>query len=103
MAERGESRILVTLELEAGHWRRHDQGHWAQSLAGAIDDAAPEVMRVETYELRDMIVLVRARANRPPKAFKKMMREDEGFRRLRARLADLGARADIEVEDHAAR
>jgi hypothetical protein len=98
VAERGECRILMTLELEAGHWRRHDQGNWAQSLAGAIDDAAPSVMRVDTYELRDMMLLVRVRANRPPKAFRKLMREDESFRRLRARLADLGARTDIEIE-----
>jgi len=93
----------MTLELEPEHWRRHDQGHWAQSLAGAIDDAAPHVMRVDTYELRDMMVLVRVRANRPPKAFRKLMRDDESFRRLRARLIDLGARADIEVVDDAAR
>jgi hypothetical protein len=98
VAERGECRILMTLELEPEHWRRHDPGHWAQSLAGAIDDAAPHLMRVDTFELRDMMVLVRARANRPPKAFRKLMREDEGFQRLKARLIDLGARTEFEIE-----
>jgi len=91
--------VVMTLLLDPGHWRRHDKGYWAQVIAGAIDDAAPEVMRVDTYELRETTLLVRARANRPPKAMKKLLREDEGFLRLRARLVDLGADPDFEVED----
>ena len=98
MAQRGECNILMTLALQPEHWRRHDRCHWAQVLAGAIDDAAPSVMRVDTYELRDMMLVVRARANRSPKVVRRLMREDETFMRLRSRLVDLGAQTDIEVE-----
>lgn len=101
MAQRGGCSVLMTLALQPGHWRRHDRAFWAQTLAGAIDDAAPDVMRVDTYELRDMMLVVRARANRPLKAVRKLLREDESFRRLRARLVDLGARTEFEVEDDA--
>ena len=94
-----ESRLLVTLALEPSHWRRHDRAFWAQTLASAIHEAAPGVMQVDTYELRDMMLVVRARAQRAPKAMKKLLRDDESFLRLRARLIDLGARADIEVEE----
>ena len=98
MAERGDCRILFELALQPEHWRRHDRAFWAQTIAGAIDDAAPDLMRVDTYELRDMMLVVRARANRPPKAVRKLVRSDDSFRRLRARLIDLGARAEIEIE-----
>jgi hypothetical protein len=99
MAQSAESRILLTLALEPSHWRRHDRGFWAQVLAGAVDEAAPHIMRVENYELQDMLILVRARASRPPKAMKKLLRDDEGFWRLRSRLADLGARPEFEIEE----
>ena len=95
----GECRIVMTLALQPDHWRRHDQGFWAQTIAAAIDEAAPHMMRVDTYELRDMMLTVRARANRAPKAMKKLLRDDESFIRLQARLIDLGARTDIEIED----
>ena len=98
MATREESRILMTLALQPDHWRRHDQGFWAQTLVAAIDEAAPHLMRVDTYELRDMMLLVHARANRPPKTMNKLMRDDENFQRLRSRLVDLGALADIEIK-----
>jgi len=96
---REECRILMTLALEPEHWRRHDQGFWAQTLAAAIDEAAPHMMRVDTYELRDMMLVVHARANRPPKTMMKLLRDDESFLRLRSRLVDLGARTDFEVKD----
>ncbi len=98
MPGREQSRILMKLALQPDHWRRHDQGYWAQTLAAAIDEAAPHMMRVDTYELRDMMLLVHARASRAPKTMKKLLRDDESFLRLRSRLVDLGARTDIEVE-----
>jgi hypothetical protein len=88
----------MMLALQPDHWRRHDRGFWAQTLAAAIDEAAPHMMRVDSYELRDMMVVVRARCNRAPKTMKRVLRNDESFTRLRSRLFDLGARADIEVE-----
>ncbi|MFT3728019.1 MAG: hypothetical protein QM759_09370 [Terricaulis sp.] len=74
----------MTLALEPSHWRRHDRAFWAQTLAAAIHEAAPDMMRVDTYELRDMMLVVRAHANRAPKAMKKLLRDDESFLRLRA-------------------
>jgi hypothetical protein len=88
----------MTLALDPGHWRRHDRAYWAQSLAGAINDAAPGLMQVDTYELRDMMLVVRARAARSPKAVRRLLRNDESFLRLRARLIDLGARTEFEIE-----
>jgi hypothetical protein len=88
----------MTLALEPSHWRRHDRGFWAQTLAAAINEAAPDMMLVDTYELHDMMLVVRAHANRAPKAMKKLLRDDESFIRLRSRLLDLGARTEFEIE-----
>lgn len=99
MPQRDECRLTLTLALEPEHWRRHDRAFWAQTLAAAIDEAAPHMMRVDTYELRDMMLVVHARANRPPRTMKKVLRDDESFQRLRSRLVDLGARADIAIVD----
>lgn len=99
MPQPSECRILMTLALQPEHWRRHDRGFWAQTLAAAIDEAAPHMMRVDSYELNDMMVVVRARAKRAPKVMKKLLRDDENFQRLRSRLVDLGARTDFEIED----
>ncbi len=99
MAQPLESRITFTLALDTEHWRRHDRAHWAQVLAGAVHEAAPDVLQVEAYELRDTVMLVRARANKPAKTIIKLLRTDESFLRLRARLVDLGARADFEIEE----
>ncbi|MBS0386228.1 MAG: hypothetical protein JSS00_12870 [Proteobacteria bacterium] len=101
MAQPGECRLLMNLALQPDHWRRHDRGFWAQTLAAAVDEAAPHMMRVDSYELRDMMVVVRARSNQAPKTMQKLLRDDESFIRLRARLFDLGARADIEIEGYA--
>jgi hypothetical protein len=91
----------MRLALQPEHWRRHDRAFWMQTIANAINDAAPDLMRVETYELHDMMLVVRTRANRPPKAVRKLLRDDESFRRLKARLVDLGARPEFEIEDSA--
>jgi len=99
VAQPSECRITVMLALQPEHWRRHDRAFWAQTLAAAIDEAAPHVMRVDTYELHDMMLVVRARARRAPKAMKRLLRDDESFQRLRSRLVDLGARTDFEIED----
>ena len=98
MATPAESHVLLTLALQPDHWRRHDRGFWAQTLAAAVDEAAPHLMRVDTYELHDMMLVVRVRANRGPKAMRKLLRDEESLVRLRARLVDLGARADVEIE-----
>lgn len=94
-----ECRLTLRLALQREHWRRHDQAFWAQTLASAIDEAAPHMMRVDSYELRDMMVIVRARSNRAPKIVRKLLSDDESFLRLRSRLVDLGAQADIEIEN----
>jgi hypothetical protein len=99
MPEPVESRVILTLALDMTHWRRHDRGHWAQVLAGAANEAAPHIMHVEGYELSDTLMTLRMRSNRTPKTLRKLWRDDEVFMRLRARLADLGARTEFEVEE----
>lgn len=99
MAQTSESLIIMTLALDVEHWRRHDRAHWAQVLANAVDEAAPHVLHVESYELRDTLMYVKARSNRAPKAVKKLLRDSEDFIRLRSRLADLGARPEFEIEE----
>ena len=99
MAELTESRVTLTLALDLTHWRRHDRAFWAQTLANAANDAAPHVMHVEGYELGDTLMTVRLKSNRPAKILRKLWRDDDTFLRLRARLADLGARADFDVEE----
>ena len=99
MAAPVESRVMLRLALDTSHWRRHDRAHWAQVLANAANDAAPHLLHVEGYEIRDTLMVVRMRSSRVPKVLKKLWRDDESLMRLRARLADLGARPEFEVEE----
>jgi hypothetical protein len=99
MAQPVESRVVLTLMLDMTHWRRHDRGHWAQVLANAADEAAPQWMQVVGYELGDTLLTLRLRSNRPAKQLRKLWNDHDVFLRLKARLADLGARADFEAED----
>jgi hypothetical protein len=101
LARLGGCRILFLLELAPEHWRRHDRAFWARTLAAAIDEAAPHMMRVESYELQDMMVRVHVRAKRARKVMWKLLSEDERFLRLRSRLTDLGAQPEFEFEDAA--
>ncbi len=98
MAELVESRVTLTLALDLSHWRRHDKAHWAQVLANAANEGAPHLLHVEGYEIHDTLMHVRMRSNRAPKQLKKLLRDDESVMRLRARLADLGARPEFEIE-----
>ncbi|MBY0564923.1 MAG: hypothetical protein K2P58_12140 [Hyphomonadaceae bacterium] len=99
MVDATESRVTLTLALDLTHWRRHDRAFWAQTLATAANEAAPHVMHVEGYELGDTLMIVRLKSNRPAKVLQRLWRDDDTFLRLRARLADLGARADFEVDE----
>lgn len=98
MADQADSRLTLTLALDPAHWRRHDKAHWAQVLVGAVDAAAPHIMQVERYEISDTLLRVHARAALKPAKLKRTLQADEGFVRLRARLADLGARPEFEIE-----
>jgi hypothetical protein len=93
------SRATLTLALDLSHWRRHDRAHWVQVLATAVMEAAPELLEAEGYELHDTEIYVRMRSKRPPKKLRKLWEDDESLIRLRARLVDLGARADLEIEE----
>lgn len=99
MADPIETRVTLTLALDLTHWRRHDRAFWTQTLAAAANEAAPHIMHVEGYELSDALMILRMRSNRTPKALRKLWRDDEIFMRLRARLADLGARTEFDVEE----
>jgi hypothetical protein len=93
-----ESRVTLMLALNPLHWRAGDKASWAMSLIAAVEAAAPDLLRVEGYEIRDTLVYVRTRTNQTPARMRKLLREDDAMMRVRARLADLGARPDFEVE-----
>ena len=94
-----ESRLTLMLALDPLDWRAENRGRWVQTLVNTIDSAVPHLLHVEGYEVRETLVYVRMRSNRPPKILNKLLREDESFRRLRARLADLGARGEYEIAE----
>ncbi len=96
-----ESRMTLTLTLDPAHWRRHDRAFWARVLAQAVDEAAPELARVESYEMRDAMIYVRVRCARPAKQMRKLLHDDEKLLRLRARMVDLGAEAEFAIEEDA--
>ncbi len=91
-----ETNLTLRLALDPQDWRADDKAAWAQILVGAVEAAAPRVLGVEGYEIRDTILYIRLKANEPGGRLRKRLREDESFRRLRARLADLGARPEFE-------
>lgn len=94
----GETLLRLTLALDPQDWRAADKATWAGTLVDAVDAAAPHLMQVCSYEIGDTLVYVRLRAWEKPARLRRLLRDDEGFRRLRARLADLGARPDLEIE-----
>jgi len=93
-----ESRITLTLSLDPFDWRADDKARWAQSLIEAVEVGAGRLLSVDGYELRDTSMFIRLRANEPPGRMRKLLREGEALIRLRARLADLGARPEFSVE-----
>lgn len=99
MPEPVEIRVTLTLALDMTHWRRHDRAHWAQVLAQAADEAAPNLLKVVAYELQEAVVILRMRAGRPAKQMWKLWRDDERFLRLKSRFVDLGGQAEIEIEE----
>lgn len=90
--------LTLLLALDPLDWRAGDKASWAAVLADAVDAAAPHLLRVEGYEISDTLVHMRLQARESGARLKKRLRDDESFRRLRARLADLGARPAFEVE-----
>ncbi len=99
LAQRVESRVTLNLRLDPGHWRRHDRAFWAQTLAVAADEAAPNLMRVESYELDEAYVVLRLRARLSAREMARRWERDEALQRLRARLFDLGGAAEFAVEE----
>lgn len=93
------SRIQLLLTLDQTHWRRHDRGFWAQVLAQAVSEAAPEVLRVDSYEMRDRDITMKLRGRLPVRQMRRLLDEHEAFLRLRSRLVDLGAEAAFVVEE----
>ena len=92
------SRLIIRLALDPLSWRAEDKGAWAMRLAEAAGAAAPHLLCVENYEIGDTLVYIRLRSPEEPKRLRKLVREGESFRRLRARLADLDTRPDFDVE-----
>ena len=94
---RAESRITLMLALDPADWRSEDRAGWAESLIRAVEAAAPHLLQVEGYEIRDTIMYVRIRAADTPGRMRRLLKEDDALIRLRARLADLGARPEFEI------
>lgn len=90
--------LTLMLALDPTHWRADDKAGWAFALVGAVDAAAPDLFSVESYEVRDTVIFVRLWSDLPLARLRKLIREDDSIMRLRARLADLGARPEFELE-----
>lgn len=86
------------LALDPLDWRAEDRLGWATTLVAAVDAAAPHLYHIEGYEIGDTVMYVHLRTFETPAKFRRLLREDEELIRLRARLADLGARMELEVE-----
>ena len=94
-----ETRFSVRIALDPDSWWAEDKAGWAMRLAEAADAAAPHIAVVEAVDIGDTLVYIRMRAYERPQRFKKRLRDDDAFKRLRARLADLGGRAEYEIDD----
>lgn len=91
--------ITARLALDPFHWRAQDKADWAVRLASAVEAAAPRGFRVEGYEISDTLIRVRLRCDAPAGRAMKTLRDSESIKRLHARLGDLGARAEFELEE----
>lgn len=87
----------MMLALDPGSERARDKKLWAERLVAAVAAGAPR-LTVESYEIRDTLVYVRLKSPETRAALRKSLREGETYRRLRVRLADLGARMEAEIE-----
>ncbi|HWA50544.1 MAG TPA: hypothetical protein VG742_19905 [Dongiaceae bacterium] len=95
-----ERRVTLRLALDPYSWRAGDKADWAMRLAGATEAAAPQIISVESYEIGDTLIFLRLRTREEPKRLKKLLRNDERFMRLRARLADLDVRPEFEIDEN---
>lgn len=94
--QRVETSLTLMLALDPLDWRAHDRAGWAAQLVAAIDAAAPHLLHVEGYEIGDTVMHVRVRTFENAARFRRLLRDDEDLIRLRARLADLGARLEFD-------
>jgi hypothetical protein len=93
------SRVILRLALDPLHWRNEEKATWASMLVNAVDVAASHLFEIEGYDIGDTLVYVRMWTETPPAKLRKMIRSDDALVRLRARLADLGARPEYEIEE----
>jgi hypothetical protein len=100
MAQRGAiSRVTLRLALDPQHWRNEEKAAWTSLLINAVDAAAPHIFQIEGYDIGDTLVFIRMRSEIEPTKLRRMLDTNDALIRLRARLADLGARPDYEFED----
>lgn len=95
---RAESSLTLMLALDPLDRRAEDRLGWATELVAVVAAAAPHRYHVEGYEIGDTVMYVRLRTAETWRRFRRMLQEDDDLIRLRARLADLGARMELEVE-----
>lgn len=93
--QRVETGLTLMLALDPLDRRAGDRAGWATQLVAAIDAAAPHLLHVEGYEIGDTVMHVRVRTFETASRFRRLLRDDEELIRLRARLADLGARLEL--------
>lgn len=93
-----DNRVTLMLALDPSYWRADDKIGWAQSLVGAVETGAPYLLHVEGYEIHDTTLYVQMRTNETQQRLRKLLRDDDGLKRLRMRLADMGARPRFEFD-----
>ena len=93
-----DNRVTLMLALDPSYWRAGDKIGWAQSLVGAVETGAPYLLQIEKYEIQDTMLYVEMRTTETQQKLRKLLRDDDGLIRLRARLADMGARPRFEFE-----
>jgi hypothetical protein len=93
------SRVSLRLALDPLHWRNEEKASWASMLVNAVDAAVPHLFDIEGYDIGDTLVYVRMWTDLEPAKLRRMIDTNDALIRLRARLADLGARPEFEFEE----
>jgi len=95
----GAERVSLRLALDPLHWRNDEKATWASMLVNAVDAATPHLFEIEGYDIGDTLVYIRMWTEVEPAKLKRMVASSDDLIRLRARLADLGARPEYEFEE----
>jgi hypothetical protein len=95
----GGTRVTLRLALDTMSLRNYDKSSWAMELVEMADRGAPQILRVEGYELGETVLTIRMVSFEPVKRLRKLLQDDYAVNRLRAQLGDNGARPDFEIDE----